>query len=62
MSAGQWENAAAELQRVVAAQPDRVEGWSDLAKCFNQLKQYDKAAEAYTSAIQVKTYFTLNLE
>jgi protein O-GlcNAc transferase len=52
MSAGQWQEAATELTRVVAAEPDRVSGWSDLAKCYNNLKQYDKAAEAYAGAIK----------
>jgi len=50
MSAGQWEEAAAELGRVVAAEPDRLAAWSDMAKCYKELKQWDKAAEAYTSA------------
>jgi tetratricopeptide (TPR) repeat protein len=54
MSASQWAEAAVELQRVVAAEADRVEAWSDLAKCYNNLKQYDKAADAYTSAIKVQ--------
>jgi tetratricopeptide (TPR) repeat protein len=54
MSAGQWQEAANELTRVVAAEPDRVDGWSDLAKCYNNLKQYDKAAEAYQGAIKVQ--------
>jgi len=52
MSAGQWQEAATELTRVVAAEPDRISAWSDLAKCYNNLKQYDKAAEAYTGAIE----------
>lgn len=50
MAAGQWDAAAAELEKVVAARSDRVEAWSDLAKCYKQLKQYDKAASAYASA------------
>jgi tetratricopeptide (TPR) repeat protein len=54
MSAGQWQEAAAELQRVVAAEPDRVDGWSDLAKCYNNLKQFDKAAEAYKGAVEIQ--------
>lgn len=54
MAAGQWNEAAAELQRVVAAEADRVEAWSDLAKCYSNLKQYDKAADAYASAVEVQ--------
>lgn len=53
MSAGQWDQAAVELQKVVAAEPDRVEAWQDLAKCYNQLQQFDKAAEAYMSAHKI---------
>jgi tetratricopeptide (TPR) repeat protein len=54
MTAGQWAEAAAELQRVVAMRADRVDAWSDLAKCYNNLKQYDKAADAYVNAIKVQ--------
>lgn len=54
MSAGMWEQAVAELQNVVAAAPDRLEGWQDLAKCYKQLKQYDKAAQAYQSAVGLR--------
>ena len=54
MSAEQWQEAINELQRVVSADPDRVPGWSDLAKCYNKLEQYDKAAEAYAGAIKVE--------
>jgi len=54
MSAEQWDAAAEELQRVVEAQPDRIEAWSDLAKCFKQLKQFDKAAGAYASAVEIQ--------
>jgi Tfp pilus assembly protein PilF len=52
MSAEQWQEAATELTRVVAAEPDRISAWSDLAKCYNNLKQFDKAAEAYAGAIK----------
>jgi tetratricopeptide (TPR) repeat protein len=54
MSAEQWDAAAAELNKVVAAQPDRIDGWSDLAKCYNNLKQYDNAANAYSSAVLIR--------
>lgn len=54
MSAGQWEAAAAELEKVVSADSDRIEAWSDLAKCYNKLKKYDKAAGAYASASQLQ--------
>lgn len=54
MSAEQWEAAAAELDKVVAAQPDRIDAWSDLAKCYNKLKQYDKAASSYASAVLIR--------
>lgn len=54
MSASQWDAAAAELERVVAAESDRIGAWSDLAKCYKQLKQYDKAASAYASASELQ--------
>jgi len=54
MAAEQWDAAVAELTKVVAAEPDRIDGWSDLAKCYNELKQYDKAAEAYDSAVLIR--------
>jgi len=54
MAAGQWDGAAAELEKVVAAKPDRIEAWSDLAKCYKQLKQFDKAAAAYASASELQ--------
>ncbi len=54
MAAEQWDAAVAELTKVVAAEPDRIDGWSDLAKCYNKLKQYDKAAEAYDSAVLIR--------
>ena len=54
MAAGQWDAAAAELERVVAAESDRIGAWSDLAKCYKQLKQYDKAASAYASASELQ--------
>lgn len=53
MSAGQWDQAAAELEKVVANEADRVEAWQDLAKCYNKLEQYDKAAAAYMSAHKI---------
>jgi tetratricopeptide (TPR) repeat protein len=54
MAAGQWDGAAAELEKVVAADSDRIEAWSDLAKCYKKLNQYDKAATAYASASQLQ--------
>jgi len=50
MAAGEWQEAAAELQKVVTAEPQRIEGWQELAKCYKSLKQFDKAAEAYEKA------------
>jgi tetratricopeptide (TPR) repeat protein len=54
MSAKQWDAAAAELEKVVAADATRVEAWSDLAKCYKMLKRYDKAASAYASASKLQ--------
>jgi len=50
MSAGQWEKAVAELVKVVAAEADRIAAWQDLAKCYNELKDYEQASGAYMAA------------
>jgi Tfp pilus assembly protein PilF len=54
MAAEQWEAAAAELEKVTAADANRIDAWSDLAKCYNKLKQYDKASYAYASAVDIR--------
>jgi tetratricopeptide (TPR) repeat protein len=54
MSAGQFEEAAAELEKVVAMAPDRLEAWQDLAKCYVQLKNFEKAAAAYQTAHELQ--------
>ena len=53
MSAGQWDKAAAELEKVVAFEADRLTGWQDLARCYNKLEEYVKSAEAYTKATEL---------
>ena len=50
MSAGQWERASVELEKVVAASRDRLTGWQDLAKCYKEMKKYPEAAFAYKQA------------
>ena len=54
MSAGQWVQATAELESVIAAEADRLEAWQDLAKCYNELKNYEKAADAYVKAHELR--------
>lgn len=54
MSAGQWDKAVAELQKVVAAKPDRVEAWQDMAKCYKMLEQHAESAEAYGKAVELQ--------
>ena len=54
MSASQWQPAVAELQRVVGLERHRIPAWRDLAKCFDQLKDPVKAADAYRQASTVQ--------
>ena len=54
MSAGEWEAAAAELDRVTKAEPDRLEGWTELARCYKAMKQYENAAVAYFAAHELQ--------
>jgi len=54
MSAGQYEKAATELEKVVALEPDRLDAWQDLAKCYVQLKNFEKAAAAYEAAHELQ--------
>jgi tetratricopeptide (TPR) repeat protein len=54
MSAGQWNKAVETLQNVVTLEPDRIEGWQELARCYNELGQYDKAAESFMKAHELQ--------
>jgi tetratricopeptide (TPR) repeat protein len=54
MSAGQWQAAATELVKVTEKEPDRLDGWTQLASCYKALQQYDKAAAAYKAAHELK--------
>lgn len=54
MTAGEWQQAAAQLIEVTQKKPDRLDGWTELAKCYKALKQYDKAADAYNSAHELQ--------
>ena len=50
MAAGQFDKAAAELEKVIAADGSRLNALHDLGQCYGKLKQYDKAAAAYKKA------------
>jgi tetratricopeptide (TPR) repeat protein len=50
MSAGLYDKAAAELEKVVAADSTRKNAWHDLANSYNKLKEYDKTAAALMRA------------
>ncbi len=50
MSANQFAEAAEELKKVVAAEPDRLDAWTDLATCYKKLKDHANAAAAYQAA------------
>jgi tetratricopeptide (TPR) repeat protein len=51
IAAGQYEKAAAELEKVMAADASRLDALHDLGTCYSQLKKYDKAAAAYKKAV-----------
>jgi tetratricopeptide (TPR) repeat protein len=53
MSAGQWEQAISELERVVAAERDRIQAYRDMADCYDKLQAPDKAAASYRRAVEV---------
>ena len=51
MAAGQYDKAAVELEKVMAADDTRLDALHDLGQCYGKLKQYDKAAAAYKKAV-----------
>jgi tetratricopeptide (TPR) repeat protein len=50
MAAGQYDKAAVELEKVMAADETRLDALHDLGQCYGKLQQYDKAAAAYKKA------------
>jgi tetratricopeptide (TPR) repeat protein len=50
IDAGQWEEAVNQLKRVTETDSTRMDGWTELARCYKALKRYDMAAAAYNSA------------
>jgi tetratricopeptide (TPR) repeat protein len=50
MTAKQFDEAAAELEKVVQQEPGRVAAWQDLGACYRELKNYVKAADAFEAA------------
>lgn len=53
MSAGQWDQAIAKLEEVVAADRERIQAYRDMADCYDKLKSPDKAAASYRRAVEV---------
>jgi tetratricopeptide (TPR) repeat protein len=51
MAAGQYDKAAAELEKVMALDATRLDALHDLGQCYGKLQQYDKAAAAYQKAV-----------
>lgn len=52
MSASQFDKAAAELEKVIAADISRLDALHDLGTCYGKLKAFDKAAVAYEKAVK----------
>ena len=50
MTAKQFDKAAEELEKVVQQEPDRIAAWQDLGACYRELKNYEKAADAFSAA------------
>jgi tetratricopeptide (TPR) repeat protein len=50
MTAKQFDKAAEELEKVVQQEPDRIAAWQDLGACYRELKNYGKAADAFSAA------------
>lgn len=50
MTAKQFDKAAEELEKVVAQEPNRTAAWQDLGACYRELKDYEKAAAAFSAA------------
>ena len=51
MAAGQYAKAAAELEKVMAADGSRLDALHDLGQCYGHLEEYAKAAAAYQKAV-----------
>src|SRR6516165_7098132 len=42
-----WNLAVAAYQQAIKLQPKFPEAWNNMGYCYRELKQYDKALEAY---------------
>jgi len=49
-----WATAVQRYEAVVASQPENGQAWQNLGESFLQLKTYQKAAEAFQNAAQLK--------
>jgi tetratricopeptide (TPR) repeat protein len=52
MDAKQYEQAAAEFEKVMKKDPSRLDALHNLGTCYKNLEQYDKAATAYARAVR----------
>ena len=51
IGAGKYDQAAVELEKVMAADGSRLDALHDLGTCYKKLKKFDRAAAAYGKAV-----------
>lgn len=51
---GSYHHAAEQFERVVKLSPDDAASWHDLAQCYFQMQQSDKASKAMAEALRIK--------
>lgn len=54
ITAKQFDKAAEELEKVVQQEPGRISAWQDLGACYRELKEYTKAAGAFSAAHKIE--------
>jgi tetratricopeptide (TPR) repeat protein len=53
MSAGNYSEAIAELEKAVSIKPSYLEAWSDLGRAYSDRKDYEKGIAAYQKALDL---------
>lgn len=53
MSAGNYTEAIANLEKAVSIKPDYLEAWSDLGRAYTDRKDFEKGIAAYQKALEL---------
>ena len=53
MSAGNYTEAIANLEKAVSIKPTYLEAWSDLGRAYTDRKDYEKGIAAYEKALEL---------